>query len=424
MPGKDAPEFSYDPKTKLYRKRIKNEDGRWIPVYGKTKPETRENVRLRKAEITRKIEEANNPLCFQYFADWFKLWSPGKGDKNVESVRNAINNHILPVIGTMRMIDITENDLIELLNKVADKSKSLNDKVLRTLKMVFKAARKEGVTRDDPSADLKAGGKKTEEKIPLTKKQQETLLTTVVGTKIYTFVIIALYTGLRREEVIGLQWDCVELEDEHPFIAVQRSVTWKNNRPIISEILKSNAAHRVIPIVPQLVEFLKIEKEKTKGKFVIGGQYPLTQTGFRRRWEAIENRYTYTETFINDRGKEVTIEHALGEKVKYRKDFYLTLDFHVTPHLLRHTYITRLILAGVNIKVVQYLAGHASVDITLNIYTHLMENQPKDTAGAVFAAFDVVKTLAPVLAPEDALAADLAPIILKYFPELTQILNN
>lgn len=208
-----------------------------------------------------------------------------------------------------------------------------------------------------------------------------------------------------------MQWDCVFLEADDPYISVQRSVTWKNNRPIISEILKSDAARRVIPIVPELADHLTAEKEKSKGKFVIGGQYPLTETGFRRRWEAIDTRSTYTETTIDKNGKEVEIEHKLGEKIKYHNDLYLSIDFHVTPHLLRHTYITRLILAGVNIKVVQYLAGHATVDITLNIYTHLMEHSPKDTAGAVFAAFDIIKSVAPSLASEGAIAAELAPII-------------
>ena len=46
-----------------------------------------------------------------------------------------------------------------------------------------------------------------------------------------------------------------------------------------------------------------------------------------------------------------------------------------------------LLLAGIDIKTVQYLAGHSSVQITLNIYTHLMANRPEDTAGAVLAAF-------------------------------------
>lgn len=76
----------------------------------------------------------------------------------------------------------------------------------------------------------------------------------------------------------------------------------------------------------------------------------------------------------------------LGDKIPKHK-VTVSLDFHVTPHQLRHTYITELIMAGADIKTVQYLAGHATVQLTLNIYTHLMANKPEDTVQAVALAF-------------------------------------
>lgn len=171
---------------------------------------------------------------------------------------------------------------------------------------------------------------------------------------------------------------------------MRRALRWEKNQPIVSDELKSTAAKRDIPITPELVAHLKEELAKSTGDYVIGGQSPWTETVFRRCWEAIKFRSVRKETIIDDKGKEKTIEWKLGDKVR-NHPVYITIDFHVTPHILRHTYITRLILAGVNIKVVQYLAGHATVDITLNIYTHLMENRPQDTAGAVLAAFGIAE---------------------------------
>ena len=54
------------------------------------------------------------------------------------------------------------------------------------------------------------------------------------------------------------------------------------------------------------------------------------------------------------------------------------MDFSVSPHILRHTYITRLILGGMDLKRVQYLAGHSSAKITLDIYTTVMGHEPED----------------------------------------------
>ena len=65
-----------------------------------------------------------------------------------------------------------------------------------------------------------------------------------------------------------------------------------------------------------------------------------------------------------------------------------TLDFHVHPHQLRHTYITRLFESGLDIKEIQYLAGHATVNMTLRVYTHYRhESRHQSTAQKVCAAF-------------------------------------
>ena len=59
----------------------------------------------------------------------------------------------------------------------------------------------------------------------------------------------------------------------------------------------------------------------------------------------------------------------------------------VTPHILRHTYITNLLLKGVDIKTVQYLAGHERAKITLDIYAHLTYNRPEEIIEKINMAF-------------------------------------
>ena len=87
-------------------------------------------------------------------------------------------------------------------------------------------------------------------------------------------------------------------------------------------------------------------------------------------------------------GEYVTVveEKRLGDRVRNHAAS-VTIDFPVTPHILRHTYVTRLILGGVDLKRVQYLAGHADAKITLEIYTSLMGHRPEDLIGDVEAIF-------------------------------------
>ena len=64
-----------------------------------------------------------------------------------------------------------------------------------------------------------------------------------------------------------------------------------------------------------------------------------------------------------------------------------TLDFHVTPHQLRHTYVTNLIAAGVDPKTVQYLAGHKNSKVTMDIYARVKYNRPEQISGLVNSTF-------------------------------------
>lgn len=87
-----------------------------------------------------------------------------------------------------------------------------------------------------------------------------------------------------------------------------------------------------------------------------------------------------------ERGETVLREKKLGETVRNSR-VQITIDFAVTPHILRHTYITNPILSGANIKVMQYLAGHSKAEITLNIYAHHVERSPEANLSMVLQAF-------------------------------------
>ena len=73
----------------------------------------------------------------------------------------------------------------------------------------------------------------------------------------------------------------------------------------------------------------------------------------------------------------------------YKRQVVYSLDFEVTPHQLRHTYITNLIHSSVDPKTVQYLAGHESSKITMDIYAKVKYNRPDDLVKAMGCAFDL-----------------------------------
>ena len=85
--------------------------------------------------------------------------------------------------------------------------------------------------------------------------------------------------------------------------------------------------------------------------------------------------------------KQHTVTPTLGMAQKNQPKIKYTLDFDVTPHQLRHTYITNLLYAGVDPKTVQYLAGHENSKTTMDIYAKVKYNKPEELFGVVNGAF-------------------------------------
>lgn len=387
---------------KYLKKKIRDERGVYIAVYAKDPEELERKVAERLVEIERRKQLAENPLVWQYAQTWYKLYTPRLSDSRKSDYAIAINRHICPIIGSLHMLDVTPGDIADVMLACADLSRSSQDKIVCALKKIFAAGEKAGVVRVNPCVDLRAGGKRAAEKEALTRQQMRTLEDAVAGTRIYPFVMIGLYAGLRREEILGLEWDCVHLDGAAPYISVRRALRWVHNQPVVSDELKSAAARRDVPIPPTLVGCLADLQRTATGDYVISSSdgQPWSMTAYRNAWRYITRRQTGTAK-RTEHGETVLLEKKLGETVRNSK-VQITIDFGVTPHILRHTYITNLILSGANVKVVQYLAGHSKVETTLNIYTHLIERSPEANLGAVLAAFpapESAENVSPKISP-------------------------
>ncbi|MEF2813630.1 MAG: tyrosine-type recombinase/integrase [Oscillospiraceae bacterium] len=387
---------------KYLKKKIRDERGVYIAVYAKTPQELAQKVAERTEEIERRKQLAENPLVWQYAQTWYKLYTPRLSDSRKSDYAIAINRHICPIIGSLHMLDVTPGDIADVMLSCADLSRSSQDKIVCALKKIFAAGEKAGVVRVNPCVDLRAGGKRAAEKEALTRQQMRTLEDAVAGTRIYPFVMIGLYAGLRREEILGLEWDCVHLDGAAPYISVRRALRWVHNQPVVSDELKSAAARRDVPIPPMLVGCLADQQRTATGDYVISSSdgQPWSMTAYRNAWRYITRRQTGTAK-RTEHGETVLREKKLGETVRNSK-VQITIDFGVTPHILRHTYITNLILSGANVKVVQYLAGHSKAEITLNIYSHLMDRCPEANLGAVLAAFpeqESAENVSPKISP-------------------------
>lgn len=291
------------------------------------------------------------------------------------------------------MADVTADDVKVAIVRASKKSESVYHSVQTLYKSIFKAAVESHIISESPCANLSAkGGKKAQDKDALTDEQAAMLLDAVKGLPPYVFIMIGLYAGLRREEILGLKWDCVHLDGKAPYLSVRRAWHTEHNRPIILTDLKTNAAKRDVPLPPQLAECLKEAKKNSKSDYVVANSDgdPLSYSQFKRLWQYVTTRSTqerYYIRYVNGQKVRHKVKPVLGEKAAHNSHVVYSMDFKVTPHQLRHTYITNLIYASVDPKTVQYLAGHENIKITMDIYAKVKYNRPEQLVDTVTRAF-------------------------------------
>lgn len=390
MARRKIPKYEFLEDSKRYRKRVKNSQGRYVSLYGRTPAELTEKIEAFYEKEKLSGDSKDNPLVSEYAQQWFKLNCANLTDAAKADYQRIIRLHILPHLEGKRMLEIYPRDIKYVMAHAVDKSESVHNKTFMILKRIFTAAYENGDIPENPCPEMHNGGTPPPEKKALSDEQAAVLLEALKGTKAFLFCLIALDTGMRTEEILGLKWDCVHLEGT-PCIDVKRASRFVNSQPVISEALKSKAARRTIPIPRRLVNCLLEEKQNTTSEFVIcntaGG--PLSKTQHRRVWNFVTRRSTkkrFNYRYVDGKAEKYEIEVEYGNRPKSAK-YHYTIDFDVTPHILRHTYITNLLLAGVDIKTVQYLAGHEKSKTTLDIYAHLTYNRPEEISKKICAAF-------------------------------------
>lgn len=382
------PEFYFDPKTGYYRKRLKLRDGTWKDVRARSREELRAKLYdLETAQRMGLILDDRTTVA-ELAAEWYNNRKEGLSTSRREDYCSAINLRICPVLGAMRVRDVKPEHCQRVMARCAQFSFSTQQKTVSTMKQIFACAVDNGLLLRSPAEKLKAGGAKPKEKTALTVEQCAQLEAAVKGTRAYIFVMLGLYAGLRREEICGLQWRDIDLEADPPRLTVNNAMRFSGGRAEFPAPLKSKAAHRTIPLPPNLAAALAEELAQGGSSFVIHGADGghISCQGMRNITGLIDRRSPMTEA---QRAKREAREQALGRPIAPRKTQknMVKLTFRVTPHQLRHTYATRLIESGCNVKQVQMLMGHDDVRITLAIYTHLTQGRPEDLIGAVSNAF-------------------------------------
>ncbi len=329
---------------------------------GQKLAEARRQRDLLSAKAHRGELPAPSQLTFSELAEtWIQgfeaqVRSGERGERTLEHYRYHLDRHLVPTLGRKRLQELSTDDCAQLIATM--RAKGLSPKTIAgalvPLGRVLSLALRRGLIADNPLRRLEQSERprpQRREQRVLTHAEISNLLAACLP-RYRPFLASALYTGMRLSELLGLTWG--EVDFERGLIRVRYQLSRAHrDAPARRVRLKTQAAVRDIPLLPQLASLLK--RHKLRSAFSGGDDYVFqtargTPLGFRN---------------VERRGLRRAADRA-----------GLNADGHprLRVHDLRHTFSSHLIVdLGLDVAQVSRILGHARPSITLDTYTHLFD---------------------------------------------------
>lgn len=184
------------------------------------------------------------------------------------------------------------------------------------------------------------------------------------------FPLFLMSTGFRRGEALAVRWRDIDFKKET--ITCNEQISYAGGVAQRTDT-KTKAGRRTVPILPDLLFALRaaMPKDAKPDDYIFHGEDPskfMVQSTYRRRWM----HYCKAMDFVTDDPVEKTSKQGK----KYIKHNYKST---ITAHVLRHGYATMLFEAGVDVYTAQALLGHANIETTIAVYTHLRKKKKQQS---------------------------------------------
>lgn len=347
-------------------------DQKWLSPFkelGIPRPKSkREEKRIAEQFLVDKLRELQTGTYFEpssatveeYLETWIKTYcEPNLRQNSIDAYKSLINTHINPNVGRISLNSLRPGHIQQLL---AEESKVLSSSTLSLMHTIIKQALKHAVKWEYVVRNVCDGviAPRVEQQKPEAWSWQEakTFLNHIKDSRYYMMCLLALTTGMRRGEILGLKWEHVDFKRNEITIIRQRVIT---SEGVDYEKPKTKSSNRIIDISPAVSRQLEKHRKQQQEEFLKNGR-PETDQGL-----------VFTNAKCQPyRPTSVTIAFSkLVEKAGVKK---------ITFHGMRHTHATKLIEDGVNIKAVSERLGHSNISITLNTYAHVMPRIAREAA--------------------------------------------
>jgi integrase len=273
-----------------------------------------------------------------------------------EARLSFVNNHIIPKIGHIHLMKITPMDIQRFYNELRESYGAGHvQNIGNLLTKAFRQAYEWGMIQKNVAALVKkppTSRKNTTMKVWSIDQQKAFLDYAKSDNEFYySLFLVALTSGMRKGEILGLQWSDIDLKQG--IIQVKRTLVYAEKSIYLKDMPKTESSIRSISVAENTIKHLREYKLKqTPNEMNL--VFPSPKTTLLLYPNSLDKHFAKT---IKSSGLPV-----------------------ITFHGLRHTFATTLLELGVNAKIVQEMLGHSTIKTTMDTYSHVLPNMQKGAA--------------------------------------------
>lgn len=338
-------------------------------ITGKTQKEVAQKMREMAVEVDRGTYQVPSKMTLgEWLETWKKEYTGDVKPSTVYLYSRNIDQYIIPWLGAVKLAELTPLQIQTLYNRLLKPDQKevrpLSAKTVRNVHGVLHKALEQavqvGYMRTNPASACKPPRVTKAEIKPLDASQISAFLKAAQGHPHEYLYQITMFTGLRQGEVLGLTWDCLDMERGTLLVKQQLRREQKKGGEYYFSPPKNNKA-RVLTLAPSVVRLFRLQKIKQNGMRAKAGGL----------WQE----------------KNLVFSNAVGSYLSYRtvydcfKRLMVKIGAPATRfHDLRHTYAVMAIQSGDDIKTVQENLGHATAAFTLDVYGHVTAQMKQASA--------------------------------------------
>ena len=358
----------------------------WKPTEGMTPKQIEKEVQRQAWLFEEKClkGQVTATVKFEEFAEqWFEEYAKMNLRNTSYERMKQLTNRVYPAIGYLRLDKITGRHIQQFVNDLMLNGKNMlngnpisRKTVVHHLSFisdVFSYAVKMDMISDNPCRKVTVPKGEKKEKEIYTIKEVEQLLTLLEQEpmKYRAFFTLAIYSGFRRGELLGLEWKDIDFENS--IISVRRTSNYSAKKGIYTDTTKTKKSQRSLKFPPVVMNMLKeFQQEQNMEKERLGN-----------KWVDCDRLFTKWN------GAPMNNQTPYG----WLKEFCEKNNMRFCDvHSMRHFNASVLINAGVDAAAVSSALGHSCVGTTTNIYCHVFQEAQVRVSDAITAALDFKKS--------------------------------